>query len=136
MNNDRRYERRGQKAHRDIPEAVVVPTVRAAVAVASATGHAEDREAAERKEGAARHDTAAFYAARFAVKEAVYKALGWHNLDLREIESLHRENGSPYVFINQALFQAIDSCRIVALHLSVTTEGDTAAAFVVAEKSE
>ena len=92
--------------------------------------------AAERKEGAARHDTAAFCAARFAVKEAVYKALGWHNLDLREIESLHRENGSPYVFINQALFQAIDSCRIVALHLSVTTEGDTAAAFVVAEKSE
>ncbi len=91
---------------------------------------------AEQSEAAARHDKAAFFAARFAVKEAVYKAVAPHTksgFDLRLVESLHRENGSPYVHVTEALEPFLIEANIKTLHLSVTTEGDYAQAFVVAE---
>lgn len=84
---------------------------------------------AERMEASARHDRAQFYAARFAVKEAVAKALRCRT-DLREIESLHREDGSPYVRLSENL----QKLGVSRLHLSITHEGDSALAFVVAEK--
>ncbi|MCR5137538.1 MAG: holo-ACP synthase [Oscillospiraceae bacterium] len=107
---------------------------------------------AERAEGAKRHDTAAFYAARFAVKEAVFKAITApgpeqserdtstadilsSGPDLRQIESLHMETGRPYVSMNEAIRPWLEAYGITALHLSVTTEEDTAAAFVIAESS-
>ena len=92
---------------------------------------------AEQAEAAARHDKAAFYAARFAVKEAVFKAVAPHTetgFDLRLVESLHRENGSPYVNTNNELLPYLEEANIRSLHLSVTTEGDYALAFVLAEQ--
>lgn len=91
---------------------------------------------AEQAEAAARHDKAAFYAARFAVKEAVFKAVAPRTeggFDLRLVESLHREDGSPYVSVTEKLKPLLDEAGIRSLHLSVTTEGDLAQAFVVAE---
>ena len=87
----------------------------------------------ERAEGRRRHDKAAFYAARFAVKEAVFKALGTDEIDLRSIESLHYENGRPYVSWNDAISAILKKKGISSIHLSVTTENDVAAAFVIAE---
>ena len=37
-----------------------------------------------------------YYATRFAGKEAVYKALN-HDIDMRKIEILNRNDGAPYV---------------------------------------
>ena len=48
---------------------------------------------AEQAEGERRHNKAEFYAARFDVKEAVFKAVAPHpvrGFDLRLVESLHR----------------------------------------------
>jgi holo-[acyl-carrier protein] synthase len=91
---------------------------------------------AEQQEAEARHDKAAFYAARFAVKEAVYKAVAPHTesgFDLRIVESLHKEDGCPFVSVDGLLAPYLQEAGVRALHLSVTTEGGFAQAFVVAE---
>ena len=92
--------------------------------------------AAEREAASHRHDLAAYYAARFAVKEAVFKAvapLTEKGFDLRIVESVHRPDGSPIVCMTDALRPFLEEAGIGTLHLSVSTEGDYAAAFVVAE---
>ena len=81
-------------------------------------------------------DLAAFYAARFAVKEAVFKAvapLTEKGFDLRIVESIHRPDGSPAVRVTEKLAPYLKEADIGTLYLSITTEGDYAAAMVVAE---
>ena len=79
-----------------------------------------------------------FLAARFAAKEAVFKAvsplLGKNGPDMRSIEILNRDDGSPYVNIRGELKEALELARITDIHLSITTEGGFAAAFAVAEQ--
>ena len=91
---------------------------------------------AEQKEALAHSNPAAFFAARFAVKEAVFKAVAPHTSkkpELRKIESLHRNDGSPYVHVDDMLALCLGDAGISRLHLSVTTEADFAQAFVIAE---
>ena len=91
---------------------------------------------AEQAESESRHNKAEFFAARFAVKEAVYKAVApWTTggFDFRIVESLHREDGSPYVHVNDALSPFLQKAGVRTLHLSVTTENGFAEAFVIAE---
>ena len=93
---------------------------------------------AERQEASGRHDAAAFYAARFAVKEAVFKAVSpaaGRNFDLRLVESLHHPDGSPYVSITDDLRPLLRDADVSVIHLSVTTEGDFAQAFAIAENT-
>ena len=78
-------------------------------------------------------------ATRFAAKEAVYKALapslGKGRLELRRIEILNRSDGSPYANTGEAsLAAAMQKAGVARMHLSITTEGDFACAFAVAEK--
>ena len=90
------------------------------------------------QEAIGKHDLACFLAARFAVKEAVYKAvapLTKKGFDFRNVESLHHPDGSPYVSITEQLKLCLDEAGVTALHLSVTTEGDFAQAVVIAEDS-
>ena len=79
-----------------------------------------------------------FLAARFAAKEAVFKALsptlGESCPDMRSIEILNRDDGSPYVNIGGELKDALERARITDIHLSISTEGGFAAAFAVAEQ--
>ncbi len=91
---------------------------------------------AEQQESVGKHDLASFLAARFAVKEAVYKAvapLTKTGFDLRIVESLHRSDGSPYVSVTDRLRPYLEEAGISDLHLSVTTEGDYAQALVISE---
>ena len=91
---------------------------------------------AEQQEAEARHDKAAFYAARFAIKEAVFKAVAPQiagSFDFRIVESLHHEDGSPYVHVTDALAPILQEAGVRTLHVSVTTEGGFAEAFVIAE---
>ena len=81
---------------------------------------------------------AAYYAARFAVREAVYKALapglGGRCIDLREIASLHRPDGSPYLVESLYMKELLRKAGAAAVHISVTTEAGLAIAVAVAEK--
>ena len=78
-----------------------------------------------------------YYAARFAVKEAVFKAvaplLPEKTFDFRIVETRNREDGSPYVHISDSLYPILEKAAVNTLHLSITTEGDYATAFVIAE---
>lgn len=79
---------------------------------------------------------AAYLASRFAAKEAVFKAVAHltpqKHFDLRVVETLHREDGSPYISVTEELAPVCEAAGVNALHVSLTDEGDYAAAFVVA----
>lgn len=81
-----------------------------------------------------------YLAARFAVKEAVFKAVAHltpeKTFDLRIIETLNHEDGSPYVNISPALRNVLDKASVSDLMVSITTEGEYAAAFVIAVGSQ
>lgn len=89
---------------------------------------------AEQELAQTRKNRAVFYATRFAAKEAVFKALA-HNLkektfDLRLVETLNREDGSPY--INTELLQTyLDELGAKNIHISLSDEIDKVIAFVV-----
>lgn len=82
---------------------------------------------------------AEYLATRFAAKEAVFKSLAPSlpagTLELRRIEVLNRSDGSPYANVEEpTLAAAMRKAGVVHMHLSITTEGDFACAFAVAEK--
>ena len=76
------------------------------------------------------------YAARFAAKEAVMKALGvgwgqhaaWH-----EIEVVRERGGAPRVVLSGQAEATARRCGIARLSLSLTHAANLAIAFVVAE---
>ena len=78
-----------------------------------------------------------FYASRFAAKEAAYKSLAHllpeKQFDLRIIETLNTPDGCPYISVTEQLRAVMDAAGVQVLHISITTEGDYACAFVIAE---
>lgn len=92
---------------------------------------------AEQAAAASRPNKAEYYAARFAAKEAAFKALGHLTeekaFDLRLIETLNHPDGSPYISITERLRPILTVAGVKTLHISITTETDYATAFVVAE---
>jgi len=92
---------------------------------------------AEQLEGAERPQPADYFASRFAAKEAVFKAvarlLPEKTFDLRIVETLNAEDGSPYVNIDGKLRPILDSAGIDVLHISITSEDDRVTAFVISE---
>lgn len=93
-----------------------------------------ERERAECREKALPEEN---YAACFAAKEAVFKAVAHllpeKSFDMRKSETAHREDGSPYIEINPYMLTIMEKAGICRLHLSITTEEDFAVAFVIAE---
>lgn len=93
----------------------------------------------ERKAAAEQPNQAEYYATRFAVKEAVFKAVApccSASFDLRIVETLNHADGSPYVNISNAMGKILEEAQIDTLHVSITTEGDYATAFVIACKEK
>lgn len=90
-----------------------------------------EQEAARRAK-----DMAEYLATRFAVKEAVFKALGKHTrdkvFDFRRVETLNAPDGSPYVVVDDFLRALMAEGGFTDLAVSITTEGPYAVAFVVA----
>lgn len=78
-------------------------------------------------------------AARFAAKEAVFKAMGIgfsQGLYLHDVSVGRGESGEPYVILSskaQAVFEAMGG---VSLSISLTHENEYACAFVLAEFSK
>lgn len=98
---------------------------------------------AERAYCDARADPALHYAARFAAKEALLKALSvppglsWHEIEVRSASG-----GAPQLALHGRAAAAAESSAAavgsaaVRLHLSLTHSADAAAAVVIAEAAE
>ncbi|WP_313788371.1 holo-ACP synthase [Subtercola endophyticus] len=73
-------------------------------------------------------------AARFAAKEALIKAVGdstgfrWHDMEI-----VTNEHGRPSFLLVGAAAESVAAHGITILHLSLSHDGDSACAFVVAE---
>ena len=93
---------------------------------------AAEKQLAERKP--ARAD---WLRRRFAAKEAVFKALhaGGEHARLDQIEILEDRLGAPAVTLHGALAAHAQQAGITAIHLSLSSEGDYALAFAVAERA-
>lgn len=77
------------------------------------------------------------YAARFAAKEALLKALGKglaSELKLNDIEVLNEESGKPKFVFHGAALAIIDKLEFTAIHLSLSHLKSIASAIVITEK--
>ncbi|NOX84669.1 MAG: holo-ACP synthase [Chlorobi bacterium] len=77
------------------------------------------------------------YAARFAAKEAFFKALGTgyrYGMAFREIEVLNDELGKPYVNPLGKVKEYLAEHKISHIHLSISHVKSVASAMVVLEK--
>lgn len=77
------------------------------------------------------------YAARFAAKEAVMKALGrgwFQGMPFKEIEVTRDAYGRPGVRLSGQTAELADRLGVSSIHLSITHEQRSAVAFVVVEK--
>ena len=71
-------------------------------------------------------------AARFAAKEALYKALSpSHGLAWHEAEVINFENGKPAFLFRGAIADLVDGAQV---HLSLSHDGGIASAMVILER--
>ncbi len=76
------------------------------------------------------------YAARFAAKEAFFKAIGTgyrYGMAFYEIEVLNNELGKPYINTTGKVLEFINKNKITDIHLSISHLKEMANAFVVLE---
>lgn len=78
-----------------------------------------------------------FLAERFAVKEAVFKAIAHHTkaktFDFRIVETLDDEARKPYVSINDSFKLIVEEAGICSIMVSLAKEKDYTIAFVIAQ---
>ena len=90
----------------------------------------------EIEEGLKRIDSAHFFAARFAAREAFFKALGtgWGaGLSLKEVGVVRGEKGKPDFLLSDRVNDALKQRDVAFCHLSLTHDGDMAQALVILE---
>jgi len=78
-----------------------------------------------------------YYAARFAAKEAFFKALGsgWSNgFAWTEVEIAKNEAGAPYIMTHGKVKEFIKQNQISGMHVSLSHIKETAIAIVYLEK--
>ena len=77
------------------------------------------------------------YAARFAAKEAMLKALqtGWRGgISWHDVEVASRESGAPYLILRGVAKDLFETSGATASHLSISHTNEHAIAQVVLEK--
>ncbi|MBL1241081.1 MAG: holo-ACP synthase [OCS116 cluster bacterium] len=88
------------------------------------------------------NDPTAYYAKRFAAKEAFAKAIGTgigHAAAFKDISTLNNEQGTPYIELagDAATFiknlQKTNGDRVASIHVSLSDEKQYAQAFVILE---
>lgn len=95
--------------------------------------------AEERAYCVARHDPAQHFAARFAAKEAFFKALGtgWSGgLAWHEVEIVNEENGQPRLVVHGAVAAEVAARRIARMHVSLAHVKELACAVVILEAAD
>ena len=81
-------------------------------------------------------DSAAYFAKRFAAKEAFAKALGTgigRVVSFQDLTVRNNENGKPHFIPSEKLRQYLVEKNIKQAHLSISDESQNAIAFVVLE---
>ncbi len=76
------------------------------------------------------------YAARFAVKESFIKAIGGgysDGLQMRDVETIHNEQGRPVLKLHQKFKKIVDERKIVDIHVTISHTRKNAVACVVLE---
>lgn len=76
------------------------------------------------------------FAARFAAKEAVAKAMhtGWNGaFHWRDIEVVNDQSGAPHILLSHNVAKALEQCTV---HLSLSHTETTVVAFVVLESKK
>lgn len=79
------------------------------------------------------------FAARFAAKEAVFKALGASGIagsHWRDVEVRVERTGRSYVLLNGKVREAADQLKVTAVHISLSHTRDWAVASVVMEAAD
>jgi len=87
-------------------------------------------------EGLGRRDNAQYFAARFAAREAFFKALGtgWgRGIPLKEVSVTKEESGRPLLSLSRRALDAAESRGTSISHLSLSHEADIAQAVVILE---
>lgn len=77
------------------------------------------------------------YAARFAAKEAVLKALqtGWSGgISWHDVEVAARDSGAPYLILTGEALRLFEETGATAIHLTLSHTSEHAVAQVVLEK--
>ena len=77
-----------------------------------------------------------YYAARFAAKEAFFKALGtgWrYGFEFKEIEIINNELGKPEIFTFGKIKKFIKEKKISNIHISISHIKSVATAYVTLE---
>jgi holo-[acyl-carrier protein] synthase len=77
------------------------------------------------------------YAGKFAVKEAMMKAIGTglrQQVTFKGIEVLNYETGAPYVTTYGATAEIVEQLEVTHIHVSLSHTANIAAAVVVLEK--
>jgi holo-[acyl-carrier protein] synthase len=90
----------------------------------------------EISEGLERRNAAQYFAARFAAREAFFKALGtgWgKGIPLKEVSVAREESGRPFLSLSSRALEAAESLGTSISHLSLSHEADTAQAIVILE---
>jgi holo-[acyl-carrier protein] synthase len=81
--------------------------------------------------------SAQHYAARFAAKEATFKALqtGWRGgISWQDVEIASHDSGAPYLILHGPVQELFKSSGATAAHLSLSHTSEHAIAQVVLEK--
>lgn len=95
---------------------------------------------AEQKLAEKAADKAQYFAGLFAVKEAVFKALGHRTkeklFDFRCVETLHHKDGAPYVQPTEELQKYMNESGVKDIQVSITNEDHFAVAFAVAQNEK
>ena len=89
----------------------------------------------EYAEGIGRADPVTYFSERFAVKEAVFKALNIKSSEFRwsDIETLNDGSGKPYVVLYGYTKRLNDELGIKSIHVSISSDSGYIAAFAVCE---
>lgn len=94
---------------------------------------------AEIEEGLRRRDAAQYFAARFAAREAFFKALGtgWgRGISLREVAVVRDGSGRPGLEFSERLGSVLEERGVVRSHLSLSHDAGMAQALVILEGGE
>ncbi|MCD4680313.1 MAG: holo-ACP synthase [Bacteroidales bacterium] len=77
------------------------------------------------------------FAARYAAKEAFFKALGtgWrYGMTFKEIEIINDELGKPEIIVSGKVKEFIDKTKVINIHVSLSHLKDIVNAIVILEK--
>ena len=91
----------------------------------------------EISDGLKRRENARFFAARFAAREAFFKALGtgWgRGFSLKEVSVITKKQGQPCLRFSGRIERILRLQGVTKSHLSLAHDGNNALAMVILEK--